>query len=79
MPPKGSSDSAKLEYLCDRMEEVHQIVTGGDEPGNGLIVRVDRLEQHKAGVMRIVWGALSTAGVALIGMVITAVFGSKPS
>lgn len=53
----------------EKVNHVHKIITGGERPSEGMIVRVDRLEQSQNASSRVGWAALTTAvgtGVAWV-------------
>lgn len=60
---------AVLLDVREKVNHVHKIITGGESPAAGLIVRVDRLEQSQKSSSRLGWAAITTAvgtGVAWI-------------
>jgi hypothetical protein len=67
----------KLEELCEKIDRLDQQVTGGDEPGRGLIIRLDRLEQARASTdkwIAIIAAAAATGFVSGIGAIVWKVF-----
>lgn len=60
------SENYLLETVAEDVREIKVLLTGGDAPEKGLIVRTDRLEQSHKNMSRVFWllvGAVLTPSV----------------
>lgn len=69
--PNDQAVREKIEAIADDVAEIRRLLTGGHEPSNGIIVRLDRLEQTEK---RRSW-ATHTALAGVIGLVIKLAWG----
>lgn len=61
----------RLDMLQDSVDDIKAMVTGNGNPGSGLLIRVDRMEQFVASAKKLVWlliGAAVTPGVLFAGL-----------
>lgn len=59
---------AQLEQITATVDRLDRAITGGDDPGRGLLIRIDRLEQSKSATGK--W-------LALIGTAAAGAFASN--
>jgi hypothetical protein len=62
----------RMDEFCERQERIEMLLTGNGQPGNGLVVRVDRIEQNERRrdwwirtTIAAAFTAVATAGTAL--------------
>jgi len=73
MPPRRSgfnvsTENEKLDRLVAQVDRIERYLTGDDKPSEGIIVRLDRLEQKSESTT----SRMNAVGVAAIGALITA-------
>lgn len=65
-------------YIKTRVERMDGILTGGDNPENGLVLQVDRLKQAEARRNRLTYAAFTAACGALVTAVWNKLSGGHP-
>lgn len=86
--PKSGQVCDTCQRIESRVEEIHNLLTGGDSPENGVLIKLDRLTQESQrrkdeAARRETWVRLLAAGaVGSIGLsiwnLVTGHFGSQP-
>ena len=67
------SDNGKLDridILLEKVSKIEELLTGNGDPGKGLVVRVDRLEQSEARRSLLIGGTIT----ASVGAIATSVW-----
>ena len=88
--PKSGRVCTTCDRIEGRVEEIHRLLTGGDEPENGVIIKLDRLgeeskrrkesENRREHWIRLVAaGALGSIGLSLWNLISGHSSGSPPT
>lgn len=62
--------SVKLDYVCDKVDDIHKCVYGNSNPERGLAFRVTDAEKFIGGQKRLIWIIVT----ASVGSMVASIF-----
>lgn len=67
--PDQTRIEGKIDHVAEQVSLLNKLLTGGDEPARGMIVRIDRVEQTQERQRKVIWAVVGAVLAQAVNMI----------